>query len=165
MVPKQGVAIHINAFNFPIWGMLEKIAVNLMAGVPAIVKPSEFTCYLTEVMVRDIIDSKILPEGALQLVCGLGRGVIDNLTCQDTGDFYRFCSHRKKLKALPQIVEESVQFNLEADSLNATVLGKHAAPGTAEFDLFIKETTKEITVKSGQKCTAVRRIIVPEEYI
>ena len=164
MVPKEGVAIHINAFNFPIWGMLEKIAVNLMAGVPAIVKPSEFTCYLTEVMVRDIIASKILPEGSLQLVCGLGRGIIDHLSCQDTVTFTGSAATGKKLKALPQIVENSVQFNLEADSLNASILGKEAAPGTAEFDLFIKETTKEITVKAGQKCTAVRRIIVPEEY-
>jgi oxepin-CoA hydrolase/3-oxo-5,6-dehydrosuberyl-CoA semialdehyde dehydrogenase len=165
MVPKEGVAIHINAFNFPIWGMLEKIAVNLMAGVPAIVKPSELTCYLTEVMVRDIIASKILPEGALQLVCGLGRGVIDHLTCQDTVTFTGSALTGKKLKSLPHIIQESVNFNLEADSLNASILGKHAVPGTAEFDLFIKETTKEITVKAGQKCTAVRRIIVPEDLI
>ncbi|MGJ8661282.1 MAG: phenylacetic acid degradation bifunctional protein PaaZ [Bacteroidota bacterium] len=165
MVPKEGVAIHINAFNFPIWGMLEKIAVNLMAGVPTIVKPSEFTCYLTEVMVRDIIASKILPEGSLQLVCGLGRGILDFVDSQDVVTFTGSAATGKKLKSLPQFVENSVPFNLEADSLNASVLGKHAAPGTVEFDLFIKETTKEITVKAGQKCTAVRRIIVPEEWI
>lgn len=165
MVPKEGVAIHINAFNFPIWGMLEKIAVNLMAGVPAIVKPSEYTCYLTEVMVRDIIDSKILPEGSLQLVCGLGRGILDHVSCQDVVTFTGSAATGKKLKALPRIVDESVMFNLEADSLNASILGKHAVPGTVEFDLFIKETTKEITVKAGQKCTAVRRIIVPEDFI
>ncbi|MBU2020565.1 MAG: phenylacetic acid degradation bifunctional protein PaaZ [Bacteroidetes bacterium] len=165
MVPKEGVAIHINAFNFPIWGMLEKIAVNLMAGVPAIVKPSEFTCFLTEVMVRDIIDSKILPEGALQLVCGLGRGILDHVSSQDVVTFTGSAATGKKLKSLPQIVEESVSFNLEADSLNATVLGKKAVPGTIEFDLFIKETVKEITVKAGQKCTAVRRIFVPEDLI
>ncbi|MCT4560449.1 MAG: phenylacetic acid degradation bifunctional protein PaaZ [Crocinitomicaceae bacterium] len=165
MVPKEGVAVHINAFNFPIWGMLEKIAVNLMAGVPAIVKPSEYTCYLTEVMVRDIIDSKILPEGSLQLVCGLGRGILDHVSCQDVVTFTGSAATGKKLKSLPRIVDESVMFNLEADSLNASILGKHAVPGTAEFDLFIKETTKEITVKAGQKCTAVRRIIVPEDLI
>ena len=164
-VPKEGVAVHINAFNFPIWGMLEKIAVNLMAGVPAIVKPSEYTCFLTEVMVRDIIDSKILPEGALQLVCGLGRGIIDHVSTQDVVTFTGSAFTGKKLKGLPNILDESVPFNLEADSLNATILGKHAVPGTEEFDLFIKEVTKEITVKTGQKCTAVRRILVPEDLI
>ena len=165
MVPKEGAAVHINAFNFPIWGMLEKIAVNLMAGVPAIVKPSEYTCYLTEVMVRDIIDSKILPEGSLQLVCGLGRGIIDHVTAENVVTFTGSALTGKKLKGLPHIAENSVSFNLEADSLNATILGKYATPGTPEFDLFIKETVKEITIKAGQKCTAVRRIIVPEDLI
>jgi oxepin-CoA hydrolase/3-oxo-5,6-dehydrosuberyl-CoA semialdehyde dehydrogenase len=165
MVPKEGVAIHINAFNFPIWGMLEKIAVNLMAGVPAIVKPSEYTCFVTEAMVIDIIASGILPEGSLQLVNGLGRGIIDFVDCQDTVTFTGSAHTGKILKALPQIVENSVSFNLEADSLNATVLGLDAVPGTIEFDLFIKETVKEITVKAGQKCTAVRRILVPENLL
>jgi oxepin-CoA hydrolase/3-oxo-5,6-dehydrosuberyl-CoA semialdehyde dehydrogenase len=165
MVPKEGVAVHINAFNFPIWGMLEKIAVNLMAGVPAIVKPSEYTCYLTEVMVRDIIDSKILPEGALQLVCGLGRGIIDHVGSQDVVTFTGSASTGKLLKAHPRIAAESVQFNLEADSLNAMILGEKAEIGTEEFDLFIKEVVKEITIKAGQKCTAVRRIMVPENRL
>ena len=165
MVPKQGVAVHINAFNFPIWGMLEKIAVNLMAGVPAVVKPSEFTCYLTEVMVRDIIDSKILPEGSLQLVCGLGRGIVDHVDTEDTVTFTGSAKTGKMLKAMPHITERSVTFNLEADSLNAAVLGEKADPGTEEFDLFVKEVTREITVKAGQKCPAVRRILVPEKYI
>lgn len=165
MVPKRGVAVHINAFNFPIWGMLEKIAVNLMAGVPAVVKPSEYTCYLTELMVKDIIDSKILPEGSLQLVCGLGRGIIDSVTNQDVVTFTGSASTGKILKALPQIVEESVPFNLEADSLNACVLGQDAVPGTPEFDIFVKEVCKEITVKAGQKCTSVRRIMVPENLL
>jgi oxepin-CoA hydrolase/3-oxo-5,6-dehydrosuberyl-CoA semialdehyde dehydrogenase len=165
MVPKQGVAIHINAFNFPIWGMLEKIAVNLMAGVPAIVKPSEFTCFLTELMVKDIIDSKILPEGSLQLVCGLGRGILDHVDSEDVVTFTGSAHTGKMLKAMPQFSERSVPFNLEADSLNATILGQHAVPGTVEFDLFIKETTKEITIKAGQKCTAVRRIIVPDNLL
>jgi oxepin-CoA hydrolase/3-oxo-5,6-dehydrosuberyl-CoA semialdehyde dehydrogenase len=165
MVPKEGIAVHINAFNFPIWGMLEKIAVNLMAGVPAIVKPSEYTSYLTEVMVRDIIDSKILPEGALQLVCGLGRGILDHVGSEDVITFTGSATTGKKLKALPRIAEESIQFNLEADSLNAMILGEKALEGTEEFDLFIKEVVKEMTIKAGQKCTAVRRILVPENRI
>ena len=165
MVPKEGVAIHINAFNFPIWGMLEKIAVNLMAGVPAIVKPSEYTSYLTELMVREIIDSKILPEGSLQLVCGLGRGILDHVGSQDVVTFTGSAATGRTLRALPQINENSVPFNLEADSLNACVLGEDAMPGTEEFDLFVKEVTREITVKTGQKCTAVRRIMVPEKLV
>ena len=165
MVPKEGVAVHINAFNFPIWGMLEKIAVNLMAGVPAVVKPSEYTCFLTEVMVRDIIDSKILPEGSLQLICGLGRGILDTVDARDIVTFTGSAATGKLLKGLPRIAEQSVSFNLEADSLNATILGEAAVPGTAEFDLFVKECVKEMTVKAGQKCTAVRRIIVPENLL
>jgi len=165
MVPKRGVAIHINAFNFPIWGMLEKIAVNLMAGVPAIVKPSEFTCYLTELMVKEIVDSEILPEGSLQLVNGLGRGIIDHVDCEDIITFTGSAATGKVLKGLPHITENSVPFNLEADSLNACVLGEDAKPGTAEFDLFIKEVHREMTVKTGQKCTAVRRIMVPSSLM
>ena len=165
MVPKRGVAVHINAFNFPIWGMLEKIAVNLMAGVPSLVKPSEYTCYLTEVMVRDIIESKILPEGSLQLVCGLGRGIIEHATSEDVITFTGSAHTGKLLKSHPRIVQESIPFNLEADSLNAIILGEHATPDTEEFGLFIKEVSKEITVKTGQKCTAVRRIMVPENRV
>lgn len=165
MVPKEGVAVHINAFNFPVWGMLEKIAVNLMAGVPALVKPSEYTCFLTEVVVRDIVASNILPEGSLQLVCGLGRGILDHVDTRDIVTFTGSAATGKILKGLPRISEQSVAFNLEADSLNATILGKKAVPGTAEFDLFIKETVKEMTIKAGQKCTAVRRILVPDEFI
>lgn len=165
MLPKHGVAIHINAFNFPIWGMLEKIAVNLMAGVPAVVKPSEYTSFLTEVVVRDIIASNILPEGSLQLIVGLGRGIIDHVQTEDTVTFTGSAKTGKILKGLPQIADRSVSFNLEADSLNACILGEKAFPGTAEFDLFIKEVTKEITVKAGQKCTAVRRIFVPDALI
>lgn len=165
MVPKRGVAVHINAFNFPVWGMLEKIAVNLMAGVPAVVKPSEYTSYLTEVVVREIIASKILPEGSLQLITGLGRGILDDVQLGDTVTFTGSAATGKKLQASPQILDRGVTFNLEADSLNASVLGEASAPGTPEFDLFIKEVSREITVKAGQKCTAVRRIIVPENYI
>lgn len=165
MVPKEGVAVHINAFNFPIWGMLEKAAVNWLAGMPCIIKPAEQTCYLTEAMVKEIIDSKILPEGALQLVAGYGNGILDHVDMNDVVTFTGSFETGKKLKTLPQIVENSVPFNLEADSLNCAVLGEDAVPGTAEFDLFIKEVRKEITVKCGQKCTAVRRIIVPEKLV
>jgi oxepin-CoA hydrolase/3-oxo-5,6-dehydrosuberyl-CoA semialdehyde dehydrogenase len=165
MVPKKGVAIHINAFNFPIWGMLEKIAVNLMAGVPAVVKPSEHTSYLTEYMVQEIINTKILPEGSLQLVAGLGRGILEHVTNQDVITFTGSAETGKKLKSLPNIIEESVPFNLEADSLNACVLGKDVKVDSPEFDLFVKEVHKEITVKTGQKCTAVRRILVHESMI
>lgn len=165
MVPKRGVAVHINAFNFPVWGMLEKIAVNLMAGVPAVVKPSEFTSYLTEHMVRAIIASNILPEGSLQLVSGLGRGIIDHVQTGDTVTFTGSAATGKKLQALPHIIDRSVSFNLEADSLNASVLGPDVEPGMPEFDIFVKEVQREITSKAGQKCTAVRRILVPENRI
>jgi len=165
MVPKEGVAVHINAFNFPIWGMLEKAAVNWLAGVPCIIKPAEQTCYLTEAMVKEIIDSKILPEGALQLIAGYGQGILDHVDSQDVVTFTGSFETGKKLKTHPQIIENSVPFNLEADSLNCAILGEDAVPGTPEFDLFIKEVRKEITVKCGQKCTAVRRIIVPENLV
>lgn len=165
LVPKRGVAVHINAFNFPIWGMLEKIAVNLMAGVPAVVKPSEQTSFLTEAMVRDIIASGILPEGALQLVVGTGRGILDFVQSQDVVTFTGSAETGRKLRAHPAIIENSVPFTMEADSLNAAILGEDAAPGTPEFDLFIKECRREIVTKAGQKCTAIRRIIVPENLL
>jgi oxepin-CoA hydrolase/3-oxo-5,6-dehydrosuberyl-CoA semialdehyde dehydrogenase len=165
MVPKRGVAIHINAFNFPIWGMLEKISVNLLAGVPCVVKPSELTSFLTEAMVKDIIESKILPEGALQLVCGKGVGILDPVTSQDVVTFTGSASTGKMLKQYPSIIENAVPFNMEADSLNAAVLGEDAVPGTPTFDLFIREVRREITVKCGQKCTAIRRVIVPEALV
>jgi len=165
MVPKEGVAVHINAFNFPIWGMLEKIAVNLLAGVPAIVKPATLTSYLTEEMVRDIVESGLLPEGSLQLICGSAQGILDHVTSQDVVTFTGSASTGRSLKRHARIIDEAVPFNMEADSLNACILGEKAAPGTPEFDLFIKEVRKEVTVKSGQKCTAIRRVIVPEKYI
>lgn len=165
MVPKEGVAIHINAFNFPIWGMLEKIAVNLLAGVPAVVKPATITSYLTEAVTRDIIASGILPEGALQLICGSAEGILDHVMSQDIVTFTGSASTGKALKRHARLVDEAVPFNMEADSLNACVLGEDAAPGTEEFDAFIKEIRKEVTVKCGQKCTAIRRVIVPEKYI
>ena len=165
MTPKQGVAIHINAFNFPVWGMLEKIAVNLLAGVPAIVKPATITSYLTEAVVREIIASGILPEGSLQLICGSANGILEHVTNQDVVTFTGSASTGKMLKSHPKLVEESVPFNMEADSLNCSVLGQDAVPGTPEFDLFIKEVQKEMTVKAGQKCTAIRRVLVPENLV
>jgi oxepin-CoA hydrolase/3-oxo-5,6-dehydrosuberyl-CoA semialdehyde dehydrogenase len=165
MVPKEGVAIHINAFNFPVWGMLEKIAVNLLAGVPAVVKPATITSFLTEAVTRDIVASGILPDGALQLICGSAEGLIDHVISQDVVTFTGSASTGRMLKAHPRIISEAVPFNMEADSLNACVLGEDAAPGTEEFDLFIKEVRKEVTVKSGQKCTAIRRVMVPEKYV
>lgn len=165
LVPKEGVAVHINAYNFPVWGMLEKIAVNLLAGVPAIVKPATVTSYLTEVVVREIYNSGILPKGALQLLCGSARDILDYADERDVVTFTGSASTGQTLKAHPRIIQNSVPFNLEADSLNSAILGPDAAPGTPEFDLFVKEVRKEITVKCGQKCTAVRRIMVPENYI
>lgn len=165
MTPRHGIAVHINAFNFPIWGMLEKIAVNLLAGMPAVVKPSELSSFLTEAMVRDIIDSRILPEGALQLLQGSGIGILEGTQSQDVVTFTGSAATGKMLKAHPRLTEEGVSFNMEADSLNAAVLGADAVPGTPEFDLFIKEIRNEMTIKCGQKCTAIRRIIVPENLV
>lgn len=165
MVPKRGVAVHINAYNFPIWGMLEKCACNWMAGVPAVVKPATATSYLTEVLVREIVKSGILPEGALQLICGSARTILDTVESQDVVTFTGSADTGRMLKAHPRIISEAVPFNMEADSLNCSVLGEDAVPGTPEFDLFIKEVRKEMTSKCGQKCTAIRRVIVPENLV
>ncbi len=165
MSPKQGVVIHINAFNFPIWGMLEKLSANLLAGVPAIVKPSEITSYLTQAMVADIVASGIVPEGALQLDCGKGHGILDSLTSQDLVTFTGSAKTGRMLKSMPHIIENAIPFNMEADSLNAAILGEDASPGSPTFDIFIKEVRREMTTKSGQKCTAIRRIMVPEKYL
>jgi oxepin-CoA hydrolase / 3-oxo-5,6-dehydrosuberyl-CoA semialdehyde dehydrogenase len=161
-VPKEGIAIHINAFNFPCWGMLEKIAVNFLAGMPALVKPATATSYLTEVMVKEIVDSKILPDGALQLICGSAGDVLDHVMEQDVVTFTGSAETGKKLKTHKAIIDNSVPFNMEADSLNFSMLGPDASPDTEEFKLFIKEVSREMTVKAGQKCTAIRRILVPE---
>ncbi len=164
-VPKEGVAIHINAFNFPVWGMLEKVAVNWLAGVPAIVKPAALTSFLTEAVVKEIIASKILPEGALQLICGSANGILEHVESQDIVTFTGSASTGKMLKAHPRLLQEAVHFNMEADSLNCCVLGTDVTPTMPEFDIFIKEVAREITTKAGQKCTAVRRIIVPENMV
>jgi len=165
MVPKTGVAIHINAFNFPVWGMLEKIAVNLLAGVPAVVKPATLTSFLTEAVFRDIIESNILPPGAVQLLMGSARGIIDHVKNGDVVTFTGSAYTGMSLKSNPKLDQEGVPFNLEADSLNCCILGKDVTPDMPEFDLFIKEVAREITTKAGQKCTAVRRIIVPENRV
>ncbi len=164
LVPKEGVAVHINAFNFPVWGMLEKCAVNWLAGMPAIVKPATVTSFLAEAVAADIIGSGILPEGALQIICGSAGDLLDHVNYQDVVTFTGSASTGLKLKSHPNILKEAVPFNMEADSLNCIVLARDAAPGTPEFDVFVKEIRREMTVKCGQKCTAVRRIFVPREY-
>jgi len=162
LVPKEGVAVHINAFNFPVWGMLEKIGVNLLAGMPCIVKPATITSYLTEAFVREIIASKILPEGALQLLCGSAGDLLDHVNSQDVVTFTGSASTGLLLKSNPNILKENVPFNMEADSLNCIVLGEDVTPGQPEWDIFIKEIRKEMTLKAGQRCTGIRRIFVPE---
>jgi oxepin-CoA hydrolase/3-oxo-5,6-dehydrosuberyl-CoA semialdehyde dehydrogenase len=162
LVPREGVAIHINAYNFPVWGMLEKIAVNLLAGMPAVVKPATVTAYLTEAVVREIIASGILPDGALQLICGSAGDLLDHVSSQDVVTFTGSASTGLKLKSHPAILRESVPFNMEADSLNCIVLGEDVVPSSPEWDIFVKEVRKEMTVKAGQKCTAIRRIFIPE---
>ena len=159
--PKLGAAVHINAFNFPCWGMLEKLAPTLLAGVPAIVKPASSTAYLTELMVRRIHKSGILPDGALQLVCGSVGDLFEHLNCQDTIAFTGSKNTAEFLQQHPRVISESVAFTAETDSLNSSILGPDALPGTPEFDLYIKEVTREMTSKAGQKCTAIRRIIAP----
>ncbi|HEY0679746.1 MAG TPA: phenylacetic acid degradation bifunctional protein PaaZ [Chitinophagaceae bacterium] len=162
MVPKEGVAVHINAFNFPVWGMLEKCAVNWLAGVPAVVKPATITSYLTEAVVKEIIASGILPEGALQLVCGSAGDLLDHVSSQDVITFTGSASTGLKLKSNPNILLQNLPFNMESDSLNCIVLGNDVEPGMPEWEIFLKEVRKEMTVKAGQKCTAIRRIFVPE---
>ena len=161
--PKLGAAIHINAFNFPCWGMLEKLAPTLLAGVPAIVKPASSTAYLTELMVRRMVESGILPPGSLQLICGGVGDLFDHLDCQDTIAFTGSKVTAEKLQQHPRVISESVAFTAETDSLNMSILGPDAKPGTAEFDLYIKEVRNEMIAKAGQKCTAIRRIIAPAE--
>jgi len=160
-VPLKGVAVHINAFNFPVWGMLEKLAPTLLAGMPAIVKPASQTAYLTEAVFRSIIDSGILPEGAVQLICGGVGDLLDHLDCQDAVTFTGSSRVGLALRSHPNILSRSIRFTMEADSLNASVLGPDAEPGSPEFDLYVAEVAREMTVKCGQKCTAIRRAIVP----
>lgn len=164
-MPREGAAIHINAFNFPVWGMLEKLAPAILAGVPAIVKPATATAYLTELVVRRIIESGALPEGALQLVCGSLGDLFDHLTCQDLVSFTGSADTAAKLRVHPRVLRHAVPFIAETDSLNSSILAVDAAPGSAEFDLFIKEVAREMTVKAGQKCTAIRKALVPSAFL
>jgi oxepin-CoA hydrolase/3-oxo-5,6-dehydrosuberyl-CoA semialdehyde dehydrogenase len=164
-VPLEGVAVHINAFNFPVWGMLEKLSPTLLAGMPAIVKPATVTSYLTEAVFRAMIESKLLPDGAVQLLCGGAGDLLDHLDCQSAVAFTGSAATGKMLKTSKAVVDNNVRFNMEADSLNYSMLGPDAAPGTPEFDLFIKEVVREMTTKAGQKCTAIRRTLVPESTL
>jgi oxepin-CoA hydrolase/3-oxo-5,6-dehydrosuberyl-CoA semialdehyde dehydrogenase len=161
-VPLQGVAVHINAFNFPVWGMLEKLAPCLLAGMPAIVKPATQTCFLTEACFRMIIDSGLLPEGAVQLVVGGTGDLLDRMGPQDVVSFTGSAETALMLRGNPALMRNSTRFMAEQDSLNASILGPDVTPDSPEFDLFIKQAATEMTVKAGQKCTAIRRIIVPE---
>jgi oxepin-CoA hydrolase/3-oxo-5,6-dehydrosuberyl-CoA semialdehyde dehydrogenase len=163
--PVHGAAVHINAFNFPVWGMLEKLAPTILAGVPAIVKPASATAYLTEAAFKIMIEANILPAGAIQLFVGGVDDLFDHLNGQDVVSFTGSAHTALKLKSHPTVLRESVRFVAEQDSLNASLLGPDAAPGTPEFDLFIKEVATEMTVKAGQKCTAIRRAMAPAQYL
>ncbi|AHH95473.1 phenylacetic acid degradation bifunctional protein PaaZ [Kutzneria albida] len=165
LTPLRGVAVQINAFNFPVWGPLEKFAPAFVAGVPTLVKPASQTAYLTARLVELIIESGLLPEGSLQLVCGSAGDLLDHLTEQDLVGFTGSASTAQRLRAHPRVVSRSVRFNAEADSLNCSILGPDAKPGTAEFDLFVKQLCTEMTVKAGQKCTAIRRAFVPADLL
>jgi oxepin-CoA hydrolase/3-oxo-5,6-dehydrosuberyl-CoA semialdehyde dehydrogenase len=165
LVPRRGVAVHINAFNFPVWGLLEKFAPSFLAGMPCIVKPATATSYLAEKLVRLIGESKLLPEGALQLVIGSTGDLLDRLDGQDVVTFTGSADTAAKLRVHPNLVRHSVPFNAEADSLNCAILAPDVSPDDEEFDLFVKEVAREMTVKAGQKCTAIRRAIVPRRHV
>ncbi len=165
LTPSEGVSVQINAYNFPVWGMMEKLSTSLLAGVPSIVKPATPGSYLTNAVFRDMIESGVLPEGAVQLVCGEPGSILDYIQDGDSVLFTGSAYTGRKLKSLPSIAGNAVRFNLEADSLNCSILGLDAKPGTPEFDLFIKEVRNEMTTKAGQKCTAIRRILVPENLV
>ncbi|OYU95870.1 MAG: phenylacetic acid degradation bifunctional protein PaaZ, partial [Burkholderiales bacterium PBB5] len=157
LVPRGGVVVHINAFNFPIWGLLEKFAPSFLAGLPCIGKPATATSYLTEAAVRLLHDSGLLPEGSLQLVIGSTGDLLDRLDGQDMVTFTGSADTAAKLRVHPNLVRQSVPFNAEADSLNCAILGPDVKPEDPEFDLFVKEVVREMTTKAGQKCTAIRR--------
>jgi oxepin-CoA hydrolase / 3-oxo-5,6-dehydrosuberyl-CoA semialdehyde dehydrogenase len=161
----RGVAVQINAFNFPVWGPLEKLAPAFLAGVPSLIKPASQTAYLTARLVELIVESGLLPDGSVQLVCGSAGDLLDHLTEQDLVSFTGSAATARQLRAHPAVVSRSVRFNAEADSLNCSVLGPDASPGTAEFDLYVKQLVTEMTVKAGQKCTAIRRALVPSPAV
>ncbi|GAA1879409.1 phenylacetic acid degradation bifunctional protein PaaZ [Actinomadura bangladeshensis] len=159
--PSRGVAVQINAFNFPVWGPLEKLAPAFLAGVPSLIKPASQTAYLTARLVELIVESGLLPEGTVQMVCGEPRDLLDHLTEQDIVGFTGSASTARLLRTHPAVAGNAVRFNAEADSLNCSILGPDAAPGTKEFDLYVEQLVTEMTVKAGQKCTAIRRALVP----
>ncbi len=161
MTSLRGVAVQVNAFNFPAWGPLEKFAPAFLAGVPSLIKPASQTAYLTARLIELIVGSGLLPEGSLQLVCGGVGDLFDHLTEQDLVSFTGSAATARKLRAHPVVVGRAVRFNAEADSLNCSILGPDARPGSAEFDLYVKQLVTEMTVKAGQKCTAIRRVLVP----
>jgi oxepin-CoA hydrolase/3-oxo-5,6-dehydrosuberyl-CoA semialdehyde dehydrogenase len=163
--PLRGVAVQINAFNFPVWGPLEKFAPAFLAGVPSLIKPASQTAYLTEKLVELIIASGLLPEGSIQLICGSAGDLLDHLTDQDLVGFTGSASTAQRLRTHPTIVQRAVRFNAEADSLNCSILGPEAVAGTPEFDLYVKQLVTEMTVKAGQKCTAIRRALVPASLL
>src|SRR5579871_5669411 len=165
VVPLRGVAVHINAFNFPCWGMLEKLAPALLAGIPVVTKPATVTSYVAHELARTIVASGILPEGALQFVVGTTADLFDHLTCQDVISFTGSAETSQKLQRHPVISREAVRFIAERDSLNAAILAPDAGPGSPEFELFVKEVAKEMTVKAGQKCTAIRRALAPATHV
>ena len=165
LTPRLGVAVQVNAFNFPVWGPLEKLAPALIAGVPSLIKPASQTGYLTALMVELIIDAQILPDGALQLVSGGAGDLLDHLDEQDLLSFTGSASTANRLRSHPNVVARSVRFNAEADSLNMSVLGPDATPGTRAFDRYVRQLVAEMTVKAGQKCTAIRRAFVPAGQI
>jgi oxepin-CoA hydrolase / 3-oxo-5,6-dehydrosuberyl-CoA semialdehyde dehydrogenase len=165
LTPRHGVAVQINAFNFPVWGPLEKFAPAFLAGVPSLVKPASCTAYLTARLVELIASSGLLPEGSLQLICGSAGDLLDHLTDQDLLSFTGSASTAQRLRTHPAVVARSVRFNAEADSLNCSILGPDAGPGSPEFDLYVKQLVTEMTVKAGQKCTAIRRALVPESLL
>ena len=165
LTPRRGVAVQINAFNFPVWGPLEKFAPAFLAGVPSLVKPASSTAYLTARLVELIASSGLLPDGSLQLICGSAGDLLDHLTDQDSVSFTGSASTAQRLRAHPTVVARSVRFNAEADSLNCSILGPDAGPGSPEFDLYVAQLVTEMTVKAGQKCTAIRRALVPEPLL
>jgi oxepin-CoA hydrolase/3-oxo-5,6-dehydrosuberyl-CoA semialdehyde dehydrogenase len=162
LTSRAGVAVQVNAFNFPVWGPLEKFAPAFLAGVPSLIKPASSTAYLTARLVELIVESGVLPEGSLQLICGSAGDLLDHLSEQDTLSFTGSAATARRLRAHPAVVAQSVRFNAEADSLNCSILGPDAAPDSPEFDLFVRQLVSEMTVKAGQKCTAIRRALVPE---
>ena len=165
LVPRGGVAVHINAFNFPIWGLLEKFAPSFLAGLPCIGKPATATSYLTEAMMRLVERSGILPAGALQLVIGGTGDLLDRLNGQDVVTFTGSADTAARLRVHPNLIRHSIPFNAEADSLNCAILAPDVTPDDEEFDLFVREVAREMTVKAGQKCTAIRRAIVPRQHL